>query len=93
MRIARKPGEKMEVDWAGATMSYTCRDTDAAVRTWVFVACLPCSKYLYAEAFDSMGEESWLLAHVHALDFFGGVPEEAVCDCVLSSRFELLNST
>ena len=80
MRIARKPGEKMEVDRAGATMSYTCRDTGEAVRAWVFVACLPYSKYLYAEAFDSMGEESWLLAHVHALDFFGGVPEEVVCD-------------
>ena len=80
MRSARTPGEKMEVDWAGATMSYTCRGTGGAVRAWVFVACLPYSKCLYAEAFDSMGEESWLLAHVHALDFFGGVPEEVVCD-------------
>ena len=80
MRVARRPGDKMEVDWAGATMSYTCRETGGEVRAWVFVACLPYSKYLYAEAFESMDEESWLLAHVHALDFFGGVPEQVVCD-------------
>ena len=32
-------------------MSYTCRETGGEVRAWVFVACLPYSKYLYAEAF------------------------------------------
>ena len=80
MRVARRPGEKMEVDWAGAAMHYTDRDTGERVRAWVFVACLPYSKYLYAEAFESMDEESWLVAHVHALDFFGGVPEQVVCD-------------
>lgn len=80
MRVSRRPGQTLEVDWAGARMHIVDRDTGELVDVHVFVACLPFSKYLYAEGFLSMDEESWLAAHVHALDFIGGVPEQLVPD-------------
>ena len=80
MHIERKPGQKMEVDWAGTKMSFVDRDTGEAIDVPVFVACMPFSGKLFAEGFLGMDSESWLTAHVHAFDFFGGVPEELVPD-------------
>lgn len=80
MHIERKPGQKMEVDWAGTKMEIIDRDTGEAVPVSVFVACMPFSGKLYAEGFLGMDSESWLSAHVHAFDFYGGVPEELVPD-------------
>ena len=80
MHIERRPGQKLEVDWAGTTMHLVDRDTGELVDVYVFVACLPFSGKLYAEGFLSMDSECWLAAHVRALDFFGGVPEELVPD-------------
>lgn len=80
MHIERKPGQKMEVDWAGTKMEVVDRDTGEIVDVYVFVACLPFSGKLYAEGFFGMDSECWLTAHVHALDFYGGVPDELVPD-------------
>lgn len=95
MHIERKPGQKMEVDWAGTTMALIDRDTGEHVDVNVFVACLPFSGKLYAEGFLSMEGECWLAAHVHAFEFFGGVCEELVPDncktaVVKRTREELL---
>lgn len=80
MHIARKPGQKMEVDWAGTRMRLIDRDTGESLPVFVFVACMPFSGKIYAEGFMGMESECWLTAHVHALDFFGGAPEELVPD-------------
>lgn len=80
MRIKRKPGEIMEVDWAGATLSLIDRDSGEKVKAFLFVATLPCSQYAYCEAFLSMKQEDWITAHVHAYNFFGGVTEILVPD-------------
>jgi transposase len=80
MHIGRKPGELMEVDWAGQTASLTDVDTGEAVAAYVFVAVLPYSGYAYAEAFLSMEQESWIAAHVNAYHFFGGVTRILVPD-------------
>lgn len=50
MRIRRKPGEILEVDWAGSTLSIIDSDTGEKVKAYVFVATLPCSQLSYAEA-------------------------------------------
>ena len=80
MHIDRKPGQKMEVDWAGTGMSLVDRDAGELVDVHVFVACLPFSGKLYAEGFLGMDSECWLTAHVHAFDFYGGVADELVPD-------------
>lgn len=54
LRIRRKPGEVMEVDWAGSTTFIIDRDTGEKVKVYIFVATLPCSQLSYAEASLSM---------------------------------------
>lgn len=80
MHIEHKPGEKLEVDWAGNTTSIIDRNTGDTIKAYVFVAALPCSKYAYAEAFTSMSLECWISAHVNAYNFFGGVTRILVPD-------------
>lgn len=70
---AHKPGEVMEVDWAGTKMSYTDEATDNDIKVSVFVAVLPFSGYTYAEAFHDEKQSSWVQAHINAYWFFGGV--------------------
>jgi transposase len=80
MHIQRKPGELMEVDWAGQTASLVDADTGEISEAYVFVAALPYSGYAYAEAFVHQGQEPWIMAHVHAYEFFGGVARILVPD-------------
>jgi transposase len=80
MHIERRPGEQMMVDWAGTTMATVDRDTGEICKVYIFVACLPYSSYLYAEGFHFMDSESWLLAHIHTFEFFGGTVPIVVPD-------------
>lgn len=80
MPIRRKPGEIMEVDWAGSTLKIMDRATGEDLPAYLFIATLPYSQYSYVEAFFDMTSPSWLTAHIHALEYFGGVPETMVPD-------------
>ena len=80
MHINRKPGEIMEVDWAGETAGITDTDTGEIIDAYIFVAALPYSGYGYVEAFLSMNKECWISAHVNAYNFFGGVSRIVVPD-------------
>ena len=72
LRIHHKPGDRMEVDWAGDTASIQDNITGKPIPVYVFVAALPCSGYAYAEGFFSRSLESWINAHVNAYSFFNG---------------------
>jgi len=80
MRLEHKPGETMEVDWAGQTMAVADNTTGEMIPVYIFVAVLPCSGYTYAEAFYSRNQENWIAAHVNAYRFFGGVTRILVPD-------------
>ena len=80
MHIAHKPGETMQVDWAGQTAYIIDRDTGEIIPAYIFVAALPCSGYAYCEGFLSQDQESWTAAHVNAYRFFGGVTRILVPD-------------
>lgn len=80
MPIRRKPGEIMEVDWAGSTLSIIDRSTGETIPAYVFIATLPYSQLSYVEAFLDMKSPNWLKAHIHAFQYFGGVPETLVPD-------------
>jgi transposase len=80
MHITRRPGETLEVDWAGQTVSITDTDTGGPITVYIFVASLPYSGYSYVEAFLSQKQESWITAHVNAYEFFGGVTRILVPD-------------
>jgi len=80
MHINRKPGELMEVDWAGQTAFIVDADTGEALDAYLFVATLPYSGYAYAEAFMNREQEAWITAHVNAFSYFGGVARILVPD-------------
>ncbi|MGD6880086.1 IS21 family transposase, partial [Bacillus infantis] len=80
MPIRRKPGEILEVDWAGSTLKITDNVTGEVIPAYVFIATLPYSQLSYVEAFLDMKSSSWLQAHIHAFEYFGGVTEVIVPD-------------
>lgn len=80
MRITHKPGEAMQVDWAGNTIPYYDSVTGAESAAYLFVSVLPCSCYAYVEACADMKLENWLLGHVHAYNYFGGVTRLLIPD-------------
>lgn len=85
LRIRRKPGEIMEVDWAGSTAFIIDRDTGERLKVYIFVATLPCSQLSYAEATLSMDLSSWITAHNHAYEYFGGSTQIIVPDNLKAS--------
>jgi transposase len=80
MHIERKPGELMEVDWAGQTARIIDNTTGEIIPAYIFVAALPCSGYAYVEAFLSQNMEAWVTAHVNAYRYYGGVTRIVVPD-------------
>lgn len=80
MHIERRPGEQLEVDWAGQSMEITDNLTGEIIPAYVFVAAHSYSGYAYVEAFLSQDQESWIAAHVNAYHFFGGVTRILVPD-------------
>ena len=75
----------MEVDWAGSTSSVIDRDTGERIKAYIFVATLPCSQLSYAEATLSMNLRSWITAHNHAYEYFGGSTQIVVPDNLKAS--------
>ena len=81
MRQNHKAGEKMFVDYCGQTLDFTNgADTGDIREAQVFVATLGASNYTYVEACFSQSLPEWVMAHVHAFSYFGGVPELVVPD-------------
>ncbi len=80
MHIDRKPGEQIEVDWAGDPAQITDPDTGEITDAYVFVGVLTYSQYPYVEAFLDEKQASWINAHVHMYDYFGGVSRILVPD-------------
>ena len=78
MRQIHRAGESLQVDYAG--MRLTVLDMGAPRDAHIFVACLPCSQLIYAEASWTQGHEDWLGAHVRALAFVGGCTAKLVPD-------------
>ena len=99
MRIQHKPGDTMEVDWAGATLDIYDPVTGEVSKAYLFVAVLPCSCFTYAEACGDMKLENWILCHVHAYNYFGGVtrllvPDNLKTGITKNTRYEtVLNRT
>ena len=80
MRITHKPGDAVQVDWAVDPLYITDSVTGEVEPAYIFVAVLPCSWYTYAEVCSDMKTENWLLCHVHAFNYFGGVPRLLIPD-------------
>lgn len=57
MCIQHKPGEAMQVDWAGNTIPIFDPVTGEESVAYLFIAVLPCSCYAYVEACPDMKTE------------------------------------
>ena len=95
MRISHKPGDAMQVDWAGDPLYIVDSVTGEECPTYIFVAVLPCSWYTYAEPCVDMKSENWLLCHAHAYNYFGGVtrlliPDNAKTATTKNTRYETI---
>lgn len=93
MRIQRKPGESFEVDWAGKTVDIFDSVTGETVPAYLFVGALSCSKLVYAELCRDMKSENFILCHVHAYEYFGGVtrlliPDNLKAGVTKNTRYE-----
>ncbi|HEU5002594.1 MAG TPA: IS21 family transposase [Actinomycetota bacterium] len=80
MRLTYKAGERMFVDFSGDKANWTDPTTGEVHAAEVFVAVLGMSGMLHVEATRSQDLGSWLMAHVHAWEAFGGVAELTVPD-------------
>mgnify|MGYP000869313953 CR=1 FL=1 len=95
MHLDHKPGETLQVDWAGQTAGLVDTDTGELITAYVFVAVLPYSGYAYVEAFLDMKQEAWTTAHVNAYRFFGGVtriltPDNLKAGVIKNTRHEVI---
>ena len=80
MRQAHVAGEKMFVDYAGATMEVIDGLTGEIRAAQIFVATLGASSYSYAEATWTQALPNWIGSHTRAFAYFGGVPAQVVPD-------------
>ncbi len=80
LRQEHRAGEKLFVDYAGATVPIVDSKTGTAQDASIFVAVLGASSYTFAEATWSQKLPCWIGSHIRALEFFGGVPAIVVPD-------------
>jgi transposase len=80
MHINRKPGEQVEVDWAGDPAQIIDPDTGEIIEAYLFVGVMTYSQYTFVEAFINEKQQAWITAHVHMYEYFGGVAKVLVPD-------------
>ncbi|MGP5155062.1 IS21 family transposase [Glutamicibacter ardleyensis] len=79
-RVEHKAGISVEVDWSGPTMSLHDPVTGQRSTVYLFVACLPFSRYAFVEPCLDMKQDSWMLCHAAMFTAFGGSAPRIVCD-------------
>ena len=88
MHMEHKAGDKMYVDYAGATLPYVDTQTGEIKNAQVFVAILGWSQYAYVEAVPSQSLEDFIFACENALRYFKGAPLAIVPDNLKSAVFK-----
>jgi len=77
VRFETGPGEQAQVDWGHfGTLIHQERQR----KLYAFVMTLGWSRAMYLEYTVTMDSAWWLRCHVHAFDYFGGVPETVLHD-------------
>lgn len=79
-RVGHKAGQSVEVDWSGKTMALTDPVTGTQTKVFLFVGCLPFSRYAFVEPALDMKQDTWLRAHVAMFGWFAGSVPRIVPD-------------
>ena len=86
MRQHHIAGDKLFIDYCGPTVPIVSPDTDEIrYNAQIFVATLGATNYTYIEAGRSQKQEDWIMAHVRAFNYIGGVPRLLVPDNLKSA--------
>jgi len=85
LRQEHRAGEKMFVDYAGATIPIHDSESGEVHAAAVFVAVLGASSYTFAEATSGQDLRNWTGSHMRGFEFFGGVTEVVVPDNLKSA--------
>ena len=85
MRQLHRAGEKLFIDYSGATMEVVNRTTGEIRRAEIFVAVLGASNYTFAEATWNQTLPDWIGSHIRAFEFFGGVSQLLIPDNLRSA--------
>lgn len=80
MRQVHLGGEKVFVDYSGKTLPIVDHLTGEIREAQIFVAVLGASNFTYAEATWTQKLPDWIMSHVRAFEYFGGVPQVVVPD-------------
>ena len=70
MHINRKPGEQIEVDWAGDPAWIIDPDTGEMTKAYIFVDVMTYNQYAYVEAFINEKQQAWITAALRNEQFF-----------------------
>lgn len=81
LRQNYRAGEKGLFDFSGDGFEIVDAATGEVQKAELFVAVLGASNYTYVEAFLTQQSHDWIAGHIHAYEYFGGVPEITVPDC------------
>lgn len=84
MRQNHVAGEKMFVDYSGNKFQVVDSTSGEIREAELFVAVLGASSYTYAEASWTQTLPDWIVSHIHAFEYFGGVSAIVVPDCLKS---------
>lgn len=79
-RVGHKAAQTIEVDWSGPTMRLNAPGASKPAAVYLFVACLPFSRYAFVYPSLDMSQDSWLRAHVAMYTAFGGSTPRIVPD-------------
>ena len=66
------PGEEAQVDFG--YLGRFVQEDGTSVKAWVFCMVLSHSRYAYYEAVTDQSVTTFINCHIHAFEFFGGVP-------------------
>ena len=80
LRQDHRAGEKMFVDYSGDGIPIVDPATGEVTEAALFIATLGASSYTYAEATPSQKLPYWIEGHIHAYEYFRGVPALTVPD-------------
>ena len=91
MRITRKAGERLFVDYSGKKVRVTSPITGETRTVELFVAALGASGYIYAEATETQKTFDFCSSIGRAFQFYGGVTRMLVPDNLKSAIIKFRN--
>ena len=80
MHFSHRPGEYLQIDFAGKNLHYIDIDTGEIIPCPVLICTLPYSGYTYVEALSTAKQEPLFCSLSLSQEFFGGVAKNTLTD-------------